>query len=159
MIHAILEAIRIAELEGLTQSHDESILTGFFEKKLVGALQRLARLWENTPDSCYLEIGVFQSMTLLSVAATNSKLSCYGIDNFAYSDREGKNFGMLLDRREKLHGTNAHAINLDYENGLENLSTHIDGRRVAVFFVDGPHDYRSQLMCRISRFPICMIKA
>ena len=37
-------------------------------------------------------------------------------------------------------------INSDYEDALENLEKYIAGKKVAVLFVDGPHDYRSQLM-------------
>ncbi|MBK7410887.1 MAG: class I SAM-dependent methyltransferase [Saprospirales bacterium] len=41
----------------------------------------------------------------------------------------------------------ATVINQDYEDALENLKTHIGEKKVGLFFIDGPHDYRSQLMC------------
>jgi hypothetical protein len=47
----------------------------------------------------------------------------------------------------KLSITNAQVINLDYEDALENLSKYIGNKKVGLYFVDGPHDYRSQLMC------------
>lgn len=147
MISHIMNAIRCAESEPPIDSQSQTILTGFSGTKLIGALQRLAQSWDANPDACYLEIGVFQGLTLLSVAASNPQLACYGIDNFAYFDLDGKNFGLVEERRRQLNATNARIINLDYEDALENLATHIEGRKVGVFFIDGPHDYRSQLMC------------
>jgi hypothetical protein len=147
LIEGILEAIRAGESQGLVRGHDESVLTGFSGRKLIGTLQRLAHRWESAGDACYLEIGVFQGLTLLSVAAANSRLPCYGIDNFAYFDPERKNLGLVMERRARLKAENATVINLDYEDALEDLGSHVSRRKVAVFFVDGPHDYRSQLMC------------
>lgn len=147
MIDRILEAISSAEQHGLIGGHDESVLSGFSGRKLIGTLQRLSRLWGGAEQACYLEIGVFQGLTLLSVAASNPGLICYGIDNFAFFDPKGTNLSLVEERRAKLKAANAHVINLDYEDALEKLDTHIAGRKVAVFFVDGPHDYRSQLMC------------
>jgi hypothetical protein len=84
---------------------------------------------------------------LLSVAAANPQLPCFGIDNFAFFDPEGKNHGLVIERRAKLKADNANIINLDYEDALETLSIHVPNRKIAVYFVDGPHDYRSQLIC------------
>jgi hypothetical protein len=38
-------------------------------------------------------------------------------------------------------------INSDYEDALENLEKHIGDPKIGAYFVDGPHDYRSQLIC------------
>jgi len=147
MIKGMLSAIEKAESEGLLQEYDESILTGYSGKKLVACMQRLANLWNAADDACYLEVGVFQGLTLLSVAAANPQLACFGIDNFAFFDPDGKNHGLVLERQAKLKAGNAKIINLDYEDALERLGDHILDKKVAVYFVDGPHDYRSQLMC------------
>ena len=147
MIELILSTIKSAESEGLLQEYDASILTGYSGTKLVASLQRLTNLWKGADDACYLEIGVFQGLTLLSVAAANPQFPCFGIDNFAFFDPEGKNHGLVIDRRTKLKADNAKIINLDYEDALETLSTHIPDQKIAVYFVDGPHDYRSQLIC------------
>jgi hypothetical protein len=160
MIDGILDAIRRAESEGLAASYDESVLSGFSGKKLIGSLQRLAGIRAGSGASdqsddraCYLEVGVFQGLTLLSVAAANPQLPCYGIDNFAFFDPHGKNFGLVTERRARLAANNASVINLDYEEALENLPLHIGDRTDAVYFVDGPHDYRSQLMCLLLALP------
>lgn len=152
MIERFLGAIQTATTEGLA-TEQQSVLTGFSGERLIGSLQRLTREISRLDNTCYLEIGVFQGLTLLSVAAANPSLPCYGIDNFAYFDPEGKNLGLVNDRRELLAARNAHVINLDYEAALANLSTHIQSRKVGVLFVDGPHDYRSQLMCLVLALP------
>lgn len=44
-------------------------------------------------------------------------------------------------------------MDLDYEDALAQLSGHVCGRKVGVCFVDGPHDYRSQLMSLVLALP------
>lgn len=125
---------------------DDKVLTGFSGHKMVSVLQNVAkaRLDENT---CYVEVGVFQGLTLLSVARVLDKSQVYGIDNFAFFDKAGKNLSIVNDRTKKLSLTNVNIVNEDYEDALENLAKHIGDKKVGVYFVDGPHDYRSQLMC------------
>lgn len=126
---------------------DGGALTGYSGEKLIGALQRLSRLHDSDPTACYLEIGVFQGLTLLSVASSAPSMPCHGIDNFAFFDPAGENLDIVKARRAALGADNANLINEDYEDALQGLDRHVAGRRIAVLFVDGPHDYRSQLMC------------
>lgn len=143
-IQAYRKSIEEAIQHG-SKTDNKNVLTGFSGEKLVGTLQRLT---ENlTANECYLEVGVFQGLTLLSVADSNPEVACFGIDNFAFFDREGKNFGLVKERMEKLNISNAHIINEDYEDALETLETKLNGKKIGVYFIDGPHDYRSQLMC------------
>ncbi len=147
MIEQIRYAIEQAERHGLVDASAQHVLTGYSGKKIIGMLQGLVALFAESTDACYLEVGVFQGLTLLSVAAASPTLPCYGIDNFAYFDPEKKNFNLVQERRAKLHLDNAHIINKDYEDALEALPENLGNRQVALYFVDGPHDYRSQLMC------------
>lgn len=147
MIEKLRYAIEQADQHGLLQASAQHVLTGYSGKKIIGTLQRLAALFSETPDTCYLEIGVFQGLTLLSVASASPKLPCFGIDNFAYFDPNKENFNLILDRKAKLDTNNACLINNDYEDALASLQAEIGTRKVGVYFVDGPHDYRSQLMC------------
>ncbi len=147
MLDKIIDSIQESKAKGLLIKDEKDILSGFSGKKLVGMLQRLSTLFINDRDACYLEVGVFQGLTLLSVAMSCHHLSCYGIDNFAYLDPEGKNFGLVKDRISQLNLNNVNVINKDYEDALENLSSEIGNKKVAIYFIDGPHDYRSQLMC------------
>ncbi len=80
-------------------------------------------------------------------ASTENELLCCGIDNFAYFDKDKKNYGIVQDRIQALGLTQVQLLNDDYEDILENLSKHIGNKKVAVYFIDGPHDYRSQMMC------------
>ena len=84
---------------------------------------------------------------MLSVAKAMKKGVAYGIDNFAYFDKEGNNYSIVKQRTKSLNINNATIINMDYEVALEELENHIGKKKVGVYFVDGPHDYRSQLMC------------
>jgi predicted O-methyltransferase YrrM len=133
-------------IENGLMSEETGVLTGYSGEKMVGMLQRLAKntLTENT---VYLEVGVYQGLTLLSVAKEIGDHKAYGIDNFAFFDKEGKNEGIVNNRIEKLGLSNAFIINKDYEDALENLDRELNGKKVGVYFIDGPHDYRSQLMC------------
>lgn len=139
----------VVEADALDPPHEPTsgVLTGYSGTKLIGALRALGMLFGGDPSSCYLEIGVFQGLTLLSVASAVPNLPCYGIDNFAFFDAEHTNLEIVNQRRSALGVENAHLINADYEDALEHLGSHLGGRSIGVFFVDGPHDYRSQLMC------------
>lgn len=147
MLEKVIASIKEAENCGLAFEIDSNVLSGFSGNKLVGTLQRLASLYEDDKNSCYLEVGVFQGLTLLSVAANCPKLACYGIDNFAYFDPNGENLSIVEQRSQKLGINNKFLIDKDYENALESLDQNIGGKKVALYFVDGPHDYRSQFMC------------
>jgi hypothetical protein len=95
----------------------------------------------------YLEVGVYQGLTLLSAASSASEASFFGIDNFAFFDKEGLNESLINDRILSLNLSNVNLINSDYEDALEKLEQYIGNKKVGVYFVDGPHDYRSQLKC------------
>lgn len=143
-LDSILDTIKTSNDSGA--AHSSEHLTGLSGEALFGTLQRLSSILldENT---VYLEVGVYQGLTLLSSALANSNSSFYGIDNFAYFDPENKNKSIVLNRIKKLDVSNVHLIDQDYEDALENLEQHIGNKKVGVYFIDGPHDYRSQLMC------------
>jgi len=127
IIIKIHKAIEAAITEGLIAEKNE-VLTGFSGEVMMGTLQRLSKslLTENT---CYLEVGVFQGLTLLSVAKELGDIPAYGIDNFAFFDTDGKNYGLVKERIKKLEINNAHLINEDYEDALENLKKHIGDKK------------------------------
>ena len=143
----VIEAIGEADKTGLVSDKGGEVLTGISGRATVGLLQRLVGLTGGCDGNlCYLEIGVFQGLSLLSVAIEHPDFPCFGIDNFSILDPKGENLGIVQDRTRRLDSRNAHLINRDYEAALENLPRHIGERKVAVFFIDGAHDYRSQLM-------------
>jgi hypothetical protein len=142
----VVTALDDAGRDGLVSDKGSDVLGGLSGRATVGALQRLVGLVADHRSLCYLEIGVFQGLSLLSVAIEHRGFACFGIDNFSILDPKGENLGIVHDRTRRLGATNAHLINRDYEAALEHLSDHIGERKVAVFFIDGAHDYRSQLM-------------
>ncbi len=147
MIKNITKAIEESENLGLHNDTAKDILDGFSGEKLVGLMQRLPGLFAHDENACYLEVGVFQGLTLLSIAAANPNFKCYGIDNFAFFDPDGQNKGIIEKRIAKLNLSNAFLIEKDYEDALESLSIELGQTKIGVYFIDGPHDYRSQLMC------------
>lgn len=149
----VSRAIRDAERDGLLYRAEDGILDGLSGEKVIGAMQRSAALFGGADDACYLEVGVFQGLTLLSIAASAPDTPCYGVDDFVHFDTTGRNFALVKERREKLDVRNAHVIDQDYEDAFADLSAHIGDRRIGVYFVDGGHDYRSQLMCLMVAMP------
>jgi hypothetical protein len=123
----------------------KGVLTGFSGEKLMYCLRQFTQLLCGQ-DVVYAELGVFQGLTLISNAAANPDVACFGIDNFSLFNEGRKNLAIVEERIAKIGATNAHVINLDYEEALRALDGHIGRRKIGVFFVDGPHDYRSQLL-------------
>lgn len=147
----LARALADSQAQGLLS--EDLGFSGFSGRKILGLLQRLAVLPSLAPDSCYLEVGVFQGLTLLSVAKAAPERKVCGIDNFSQFDPDGTNRTLVMERRRALGAENALLIDRDYEDALEQLPSHLGGQRVGVYFVDGPHDYRSQLMCLLLALP------
>ena len=123
-------------------------LSGYSGKKLIHALQSLTGLASRSGDDiAYLEIGVFQGLTLTSVASSNPQIQCFGVDNFSQFDPDDKNFSMVRSRLKEHTTGNGSIINEDFEDALLSLKEHIGDKKIGVYFIDGPHDYRSQYLC------------
>jgi len=146
-IERVLEIIKETERDGLMTDRREDGLMGISGMKTVGVLQRLARLFADDTGACYVEIGVFQGLTLVSAGLEAPGLPCFGIDNFTILDPDNKNKEIATERLQRFGVANATLIDSDFEAALEGLEAHLGGRKVAVYFVDGPHDYRSQIVC------------
>ena len=76
-----------------------------------------------------------------------------GINDFSQFDPQRINRTTFESRRSGLGLKNVTLVNADYEDALEALHGTIGERKVGVYFVDGPHDYRSQLMCLLLAKP------
>ncbi len=142
----VFNCVHETEKAELLSDRGIDVLGGLSGSKTVGVLQRLTGLFADDGGACYLEIGVFQGLTLLSVAVNFPEFPCFGIDNFSILDPEGENLGIVQDRTAKLGVQNAVLINQDFEAALETLDDHLKGRKIGIYFVDGAHDYRSQLI-------------
>lgn len=151
---SVENAIRATEEVPLLIDRRADGLSGLSGLKTVGLLQRLAGLFADDSGATYVEIGVFQGLTLVSTALAAPGLPCFGIDNFATLDPKGENLGVVKERLERFATPNATLINGDFETSLERLESLLGGKKVAVYFVDGPHDYRSQLVCLLLAKPL-----
>lgn len=124
---------------------------GYSGRRLITLLKRAAEHLLRPGETAYLEIGVFKGLTLLSVGdhlqTTGNGANVYGIDNFSQFDSDGQNQATVEAGMKRLNLEHVHLINRDYEVALQNLPEFIGEQKIAVFFIDGPHDYRSQLMC------------
>jgi predicted O-methyltransferase YrrM len=145
-IKYILDIIRDTE-ESKLSNNLHAGLGGISGLKTVSLLQRLAQNLAEETNTCYLEIGVFQGLTLVSTALEAPKLACFGIDNFATLDPEGKNQSIVRERIKHFGANNATLIDSDFEEALKGLGAYLKNYKVGIYFIDGPHDYRSQLMC------------
>jgi hypothetical protein len=140
------------KIKNILQSPDESgviftdpVLTGFSGKKIVALLQNLVSCLDPGKE-VYLEVGVFQGLSLISVAKVFEG-SAFGIDNFSQFDPDKKNYNLIMEHCSRLGIENTTLINCDLEIALKNISDSLKGKKIGLFFVDGPHDYRSQLLC------------
>jgi hypothetical protein len=143
---AVAQSIAEAARVGLCPDAVGSCLSGFSGEKLVGCLQRFTRMAGSLGETCYVEIGVFQGLTLLSTALANPDVPCYGVDNFSLFNPGGENAHVVRSRMQALGIENATILDMDFEDALANFPDALGGRKVGVFFVDGAHDYRSQLV-------------
>jgi len=98
-------------------------------------------------EEVYCEIGTYQGSTLIGALVNNQNKMAYAVDDFSEFDLEGKN----LDSLEK----NISFFNLeeqiifcsqDFEEFFFDLKDSPMDNKIGVYFFDGAHDYRSQLM-------------
>lgn len=146
-LRQVVSALRETEANGLLTDRRGDGLTGLSGLKTVGTLQRLVRLFADDGKACYVEIGVFQGLSLISASLEAPGMPCFGIDNFATLDPGGDNLGIVRERLQRFGAVNATLIDNDFEAALRELDGPLGGRRIAVYFIDGPHDYRSQMVC------------
>ncbi|MEE2746171.1 MAG: class I SAM-dependent methyltransferase [Pseudomonadota bacterium] len=145
-----LKCISQTEEETSTDRRDKHNPPGLSGTQTIRALQNLCGLFREDPNVCYLEIGVFQGSSLLSVASAHPKIPCYGIDNFSILDPENQNYEILTDRIKNSGLSNITVINEDFEKTLLTLRQHISDLSIGLLFVDGAHDYRSQLLALLN---------
>ena len=147
---SVLAALTETERRGLAADRAQDPLGGLSGAKTVDSLQRLARLFESDATACYLEIGVYQGLTLVTAALAAPELPCFGVDNFATLDPKSENKKIANERIRKFKADNATLIDSDFEAALAGLDVLLLGRKIGVYFIDGPHDYRSQMVCLLA---------
>lgn len=141
-----ISSIRQAIVESIQQGRKKHVteVSGYSGDSLIGFLQRALGQYHS---GTYLEVGVYRGLTLINVAAANPQAQVFGIDNFSQFDTNGDNERTVRNAMGALKLQNVDLINADFEDALLSLERRLGGRKIDVYFVDGPHDYRSQYLC------------
>ena len=93
----------------------------------------------------YVEIGVFRGNSIINNALnSSSKIRMIGIDNFSFFKNVGKNFKYVKNNLKKNKLKNVKILKIDFEKAFEYLLK--KKIKIGVLYIDGPHDYRSQLI-------------
>jgi protein O-GlcNAc transferase len=95
----------------------------------------------------YCQVGCCQGATLIGAMLDRSDCIAYGIDNFSVADDVKQNLAHLtanltsfeLQNQVKLYDRDFEEVFLDWREGKPN-------NRIGVYFYDGAHNYRSQLL-------------
>ena len=98
-------------------------------------------------DEVYCEVGCFQGATLIGALLNHPEQMTYAVDNFSEFDDSGENLEQL-SKNLSLFDLEQQVIfcNQDFEEfcfDLKEIDSHL---KIGVYFYDGAHDYRSQLL-------------
>ena len=99
------------------------------------------------PNEIYCEVGTLQGATLIGAMLDRPHCMAYAIDNFSQFDVLGINQEQLMENLNKF-GLQEQVIfyNQDFEEFLLELRDFKSRDKIGVYFYDGAHDYRSQLL-------------
>lgn len=93
----------------------------------------------------YLEVGIFQGLTPLTVARRNPDTRVVGVDDFSQFDRDGSNLARIHSAIEALDISNFKFFNDDFEHFFSSDPADLQGK-IGIYFFDASHDYRSQIL-------------
>ena len=115
---------------------------GLSGKNILGFLQKAARYQESNNMGLYVEVGVYYGLSLFSVANAAPGMQVCGIENFCL-DKNAKSFVLDYIERKKLKNISIYVE--DFETCM-NKNEDFKTKKIALYFYDGAHDYRSQLL-------------
>jgi hypothetical protein len=100
----------------------------------------------------YCEVGCFQGATLIGALLGSPERPAWAADNFSQFDPQGLNRAALL---KNLLEFGVRDQVLFHDSDAEDFLTHLggSGANVGVYFYDGSHDYRAQLLCLLLAVP------
>lgn len=99
------------------------------------------------PDEVYCEVGCFQGTTLIGAMFNNPTKFAYAIDNFSEFDPNGENFNKLVNNITQFALDEQIVFcNQDFQEFFSDLYKIEDRKKIGVYFYDGAHDYRSQML-------------
>lgn len=110
-------------------------------------------------NEIYCEIGCYQGSTLIGSLLHNNQALAYAADNFSEFDVSGENESILISNLRSFNlESQVNFFNCDFEvffmdwllakqdQETEESLGDLFNSRIGVYFYDGAHDYRSQLM-------------
>lgn len=98
-------------------------------------------------DEIYCEIGSFQGSTLVGALLNHPNTMAYAVDNFSEFDPSGANLEILMNNLLKFNLEEQVILcNQDFEEFFFDLKQLQSYPKIGVYFYDGAHDYRSQLL-------------
>lgn len=100
------------------------------------------------PSEIYCEIGTYMGASLIGAMIDRPEIHAYAVDKFSKFDPEGTNFNILtqnlskfdLSDRVTFHKQDTEEFFIKLRNGKKKPP------KIGVYFYDGSHDYRSQLL-------------
>lgn len=99
------------------------------------------------PDEVYCEVGCFRGSTLIGALLNHPDRMAYAVDNFSEFDPQGENLEHLMQNLSAFHlEEQVLFCNQDFEAFFADWQALQMSDRIGVYFYDGAHDYRSQLM-------------
>lgn len=98
-------------------------------------------------NEVYCEIGCFQGATLIGALLNHPEQMAYAVDDFSEFDDSGKNFE-VLSKNLSFFNLDQQVIfcHQDFEKFFFELREIQPEAKIGVYFYDGAHDYRSQLL-------------
>ena len=79
-------------------------------KKVLNCIIQGTKLFCNKNRS-YLEIGVFKGHTIINNAINNTKIKCFGVDNFSLFNTKNKNYSHIKNNLKIFNIKNVKIIN------------------------------------------------
>lgn len=99
------------------------------------------------PDEIYCEVGCFQGCTLIGAMLNNSTKFAYAIDDFSQFDEDGENYNTLIAHVSQFRLEEQIVFcNQDFQEFFKDFYEIKDRQKIGVYFYDGAHDYRSQIL-------------
>lgn len=100
------------------------------------------------PDEIYCEVGTYQGASLIGSLLDRPGVLAYAVDNFSLFDEKGENFDILTQNLSKFDLTSSVTFhNQNMEEFFVKLKANKEKeKKFGVYFYDGAHDYRSQLL-------------
>jgi hypothetical protein len=111
-------------------------------------------------DEVYCEIGCFHGSTLIGALLDRPEKTAYAVDNFSEFDEFGENFDRLANNLCLFNlDEQVTFCNQDFEEFFFELREIQPVTKIGVYFYDGAHDYRSQLLGLLLSIPFLADKA